>query len=144
MSEFLDLQDRLYHDYFQMKRYLLNQGDVKVQLYGSTLAFWLLIATPEADFKIDISNVCRLARKIRVNSAAIFAQSELLTITNAKYPSTSMECRQHSIPKGSSLFIGIICFKVKKPDRICFVDSAAASIQYRKHPFSFEICGRKT
>ena len=29
-SKFVDLQGDLYHDFFQMKRYLLNQVDVKV------------------------------------------------------------------------------------------------------------------
>ena len=42
LSKFLDMQGGLYHDFFQMKRYLLNQVDVKVKLYRSTPAFCLL------------------------------------------------------------------------------------------------------
>lgn len=41
LSKMLDLQGGLYHDFFQMKRYLLNQVDVKVKLYRSPTSFSL-------------------------------------------------------------------------------------------------------
>lgn len=146
LSKFLDLQGGLYHDFFQMKRYLLNQVDVKVKLYRSTPAFCLLSATPEADFKIDITDVCLLARKVRVNPAVIFAHSEMLNTMNAKYPFTRTDCRQQSIPQGSSAFHWDNLFQGQKPDKVvvCFVDSAAASGQYGKNPFNFENCGIKS
>lgn len=145
LSKLLDLQGGLYHDFFQMKRYLLNQVDVKVKLYRSTPAFSLLSAMPAADFKIDIVDVCLLARKIRVNPAVIFAHSEMLISTNAKYPFTRTDCRQQSIPQGSVSFHWDNLFQGQKPDRVvvCFVDSAAVSGNYGKNPFNFQNCGVK-
>ncbi|MEW8548440.1 MAG: hypothetical protein AB2693_33475 [Candidatus Thiodiazotropha sp.] len=145
LSKFLDMQGGLYHDFFQMKRYLLNQVDVKVKLYRSTPAFCLLSNTPSADFKIDISDVCLLARKIKVNPAVIVAHSEMLNTTNAKYPFTRTDCRMQSIPQGSSSFHWDNLFQGQKPDRVvvCFVDSAAVSGQFGKNPFNFQNCGIK-
>ena len=139
LSKFVDLQGGLYHDFFQMKRYLLNQVDVKVKLYRTTPAFCLLSETSGADFKIDITDVCLLARKVRVNPAVIFAHSEMLNTKNALYPFVRTDCRQQSIPQGSSSFHWDNLFQGQKPDRVvvCFVDSAAASGQFGKNPFNF-------
>ena len=104
LSQLLDLQGGLYHDFFQMKRYLLNQVDVKVKLYQTTQAFCLLSATSGVDFKIDITDVCLLAWKVRVNPAVIFAHSETLNTKNAFYPFVRTDCCQQSIPLGSSSF----------------------------------------
>ena len=143
LSKFLDLQGGLYHVFFQIKRYLLNQVDVKVKLYRTTPAFSLLSANPAADFKIDITDVCLLARKIRVNPAVVFAHSAMLDTVNAKYPFTRTVCRQQSIPKGNSSFIWDILFQGQKPDRVavCFVDSMAVAGKYNKNPFNFQNCG---
>lgn len=145
VSKFLDLQGGLYHDLFQMKRYLLNQVDVKVKLYRTTPAFCLLSETAGADFKVDITDICLLARKVRVNQAVILAHSEMLNTTNAKYPFTRTDVRQQSIPRGSSSFHWDNLFQGQKPDRVvvCFVDSAAVSGQFGKNPFNFENCGIK-
>ena len=145
LSKFIDMQGGLYHDFFQMKRYLLNQVDVKVKLYRSTPAFCLLSAESGADFKIDISDTCLLARKIKVNPAVIFAHSEMLNTTNAKYPFTRTDCHMQSIPQGSSSFHWDNLFQGQKPDRVvvCFVDSTAVSGQFGKNPFNFQNCGIK-
>ena len=143
LSKFLDMQGGLYHDWFQMKRYLLNQVDVKVKLYRTTPAFSLLSETAGADFKIDITDICLLARKVRVNPAVILAHSEMLNTTNAKYPFTRTDVRQQSIPAGSSPFNWNNLFQGQKPDRVvvCFVESDAASGQFGKNPFNFQNCG---
>ena len=83
LSKLFDMQGGLYHDFFQMKRYLLNQVDVKVKLYRSTPAFCLLSETAGADFEIDITDVCLLARKVKVNPAVYQAHSEMLNTKNA-------------------------------------------------------------
>ena len=64
LSELFDLQGGIMHDLFQIKRYLLNQVDVKVKLYRATPVFCLSSAEAGADYKVDIVNVCLLARKI--------------------------------------------------------------------------------
>ena len=146
LSKFLDLQGGLSHDFFQMKRYLLNQVDVKVKLYRSPPAFYLLSSMPGADFKIDITDAYLLARKVRVNPGVIYAHSEMLKTMNAKYPFTRTDVRQQSIAQGSSSFHWDNLFQGQKPDRVvvCFVDSAATSGKYDKNPFNFENCGIKS
>ena len=143
LSKFVDLQGGLYHDFFQIKRYLLNQVDVKVKLYRTTPAFSLLSANGAADYRIDIADICLLVRKIKVNTAVVFAHSEMLDTTTAKYPFTRTDCRQQSIPKGNSSFNWDNLFQGQKPDRVvvCFVDSTAIAGQYDKNPFNFQNCG---
>ena len=145
LSKFFDMQGGLHHDFFQMKRYLLNQVDVKVKLYRSTPAFCLLSETAGADYKIDITDVCLLARKVKINPGVYYAQSEMLNTKNALYPFTRTDCRMQSIPQGSSSFHWDDLFQGQKPDRVvvCFVESAAVSGQYGKNPFNFQNCGIK-
>ena len=144
-SKILDLQGGIFHNFFQMKRYLLNQVDVKVKLYRTPLAFCLSSTNPSADFKIDIVDICLLARKVRVNPAVIYAHSEMLTTTNAKYPLTRTDCRLQSIPKGNSSFHWDNLFQGQKPNRVvvCFVESSAVSGNYKSNPFNFLNCGIK-
>ena len=40
LSKYLDLQGPIFHDLFSMKRYLLNQVDVKLKLYRSSPSFF--------------------------------------------------------------------------------------------------------
>ena len=75
LSKLFDLQGGIIHDLFQIKRYLLNQVDVKVKLYRATPAFCLCSAEASADYKVDTVDVCLLARKIRVNSAVVLNPS---------------------------------------------------------------------
>lgn len=146
LSKMLDLQGGLYHDFFQMKRYLLNQVDVKVKLYRSPTSFSLSSNMTSPDFKIDLVDVCLLVRKIRVNPAVIYAHSEMLTNTNAKYPFTRTDCRLQSIPAGNSSFHWDNLFQGQKPSRVvvCFVESSAVSGNYKSNPFNFQNCGVKT
>ena len=86
-----------------------------------------------------------MARKVRVNPAVIYAHSEMLTTTNAKYPFTRTDCRLQSIPKGNSSFHWNNLFQGQKPNRVvvCFVESSAVSGNYKSNPFNFLNCGIK-
>ena len=144
-SKFLDLQGGIFHDFFQMKRYLLNQVDVNVKLYRTPPAFCLSSVNPSADFKVDLVDICLLARKVRVKPAVIYAHSEMLTTTHAKYPFTRTDCRLQSIPKGNSSFHWDNLFQGQKPNRVfmCFVESSTVSGNYKSNPFKFLNCGIK-
>ena len=142
LSELFDLQGGIMHDLFQIKRYLLNQVDVKVKLYRATPVFCLSSAEAGADYKVDTVNVCLLARKIRVNPAVIYAHSEMLGTTNAKYAFTRTVCRLQSIPNGNSSFHWDNLFQGQKHNRVvvCFVESSAVSGSYKSNPFFFQHC----
>ena len=113
LSKFLALQGGLYHDFFQMKRYLLNQVDVKVKLYGSSPSFSLLSDVLTPDFKIDIVDVCLIAQKIRVNPAVIYAHSEMLTKQMPNIHLLVQTAVSRVFLRAIRHFTGTIYFKVK-------------------------------
>ncbi len=86
-SKILDLQGPIFHDLFDMSRYLLNQVDVKLRLNRSSPAFCLHSIEASPDYKVEILDIYLLARKIRVNPAVIYGHNEMLKNTNAKYRS---------------------------------------------------------
>ena len=141
LSKLFDLQGGIIHDLFQIKRYLLNQADVKVKLYRATPAFCLSSAEASADYKVDIVDVCLLARKIRVKPAVIYAHPEMLSTTNAKYAFTrTVSITKYS--KGQLSFHWDNLFQGQKPNRVvvCFVESSAVSGNYASNPFFFQHC----
>ncbi|MES9903034.1 MAG: hypothetical protein ABW168_10160 [Sedimenticola sp.] len=146
LSKLADFQGSLAHDLFRMRRHLLNQVDVKVKLYRSSPAFCLMSGHDSPNYKIDIVDICLLARKIRVNPAVIFGHAEMLNSTNAKYPYTHTDCHLQSIPTGNSSFHWDNIFQGRKPCRVvvCFVESSAVSGSYTANPFNFQNCSIKS
>lgn len=142
LSKYLDLQGPIFHDLFSMKRYLINQVDVKLKLYRSSPAFCLNSGDASPDYRIDIYDIYLLARKIRVNPAVIYGHSEILKSTNAKYPFVRGECRIQSVPVGSSSFHWDNLFQGQKPNRVVigFVLSKAVTGDYKSNPFNFTNC----
>lgn len=142
-SKYLELQGPIFHDLFSMKRYMINQVDVKLKLYRSSPAFCLCAGDASPNYKIEIHDIYLLARKIKVNPAVIFGHSEILKTSNAKYPFTKEECRIQSIPVGSTSFHWENLFQGQKPNRVVigFVLSKAVSGDYKTNPFNFENCG---
>ena len=141
-SKVLDLQGPIFHDLFNMSRYLLNQVDVKLRLNRTSPTFCLVSGEDSPDYKISILDVYILARKIRVNPAVIYGHNEMLKNTNAKYPFVKVQCRSQSIAKGSSSFHWENLFQGNTPNRVVigFVKSRAVSGDYKSNPFNFEHC----
>lgn len=143
-SKVIDLQGPIFHDLFNISRYLLNQVDTKVRLNMSPPSFFLNTgeASPPA-YKIDILDIYILARKIRVNPAVIYGHNEMLKHSNAKYVFCRSECRSQSIATGSTSFHWENLFQNKAPSRVVigFVASKAVSGNYKANPFNFENCG---
>ncbi len=92
LSKVTDLCGPIYHPFFNMARYLLNQCDVRLKLYRSTPNFCLLSSLASPSFAIEVLDVCLLARKIKVNPAVLYGHAEILKEVNAKYPYTRTEC----------------------------------------------------
>ena len=125
-----------------MSRYLINQVDVKLKLYRTSPEFCLSSGDASPDYRIDIIDICLLARKIRVNPAAIYGHSEILKTSNAKYPFTKTECRLQSLPSGSSSFQWENLFQGQKPNRVIvgFVTAKGTSGDNKTNPFLFSNC----
>jgi hypothetical protein len=141
-SKSLDLQGPIFHDLFDMERFLLNQVDVKVKLYRSPTNFALLADSNAEDYKINFEDIYILAKKIRVNSALIYGHSKILEKQNALYPHTKVECRSQSVATGSTSFNWENMFQGKRPEKVIigFVKSKALNGDYTTNPFNFENC----
>ncbi|XP_053391890.1 uncharacterized protein F54H12.2-like [Mercenaria mercenaria] len=141
-SKTLDLQGPIFHDYFSLERYLLNQVDVKVKLYRSSPDFCLVSSESSPAFKIEIEDIYILARKIRVNPAVIYGHADILKNTNAKYPYTRVECRSQSVASGSTSFHWENILQNQRPNKVVigFVKSKTVSGDYGTNPFNFENC----
>ena len=141
-SKVLDLQGPIFHSLFTIKRYLLNQVDVKLKLYRSSPAFCLSSGDASPNYKIKIIDIYLLARKVRVNPALIVAHAELLKTTTAKYAFDRIECRSQSISAGSTVYTWDNLFAGHKPNQVivAFVKSNALSGDYKSNPFHFLNC----
>lgn len=141
-SKILELQGPIYHSLFTIKRYLLNQVDVKLKLYRSSPAFCLSAGDASPNYKIKIIDIYLLAKKVRVNPALIVAHAELLKNSTAKYPFDRVECRSQSLAAGSTMFTWDNLFQGQKPNKVvvAFVKSKALSGDYKSNPFHFLNC----
>ncbi|XP_033761501.1 uncharacterized protein F54H12.2-like [Pecten maximus] len=84
----VDLEGPIFHDLFRMDRYLLNQVNVNVKMYRSKPEFCLLSGTQNPNYKIEFEDIRLRIAKVKVNAAVIYAQSQALATTTAKYPYT--------------------------------------------------------
>lgn len=131
-SKKLDFKGPLFHDLFNMDRYLLNQVDVKVKMYRSPVNFVLNAADAGINFKINIEDIYVLVKKVRVNPAVVYGHSKILEKQNALYPFTKVECRSQSIATGSTSFSWENMFQGRRPEKVIvgFVKSKAINGDY--------------
>ena len=57
LSKSFDMEGPIYHDIFQMKRYILNQVDVQVRLYRSKSSFCLMSVVDKAEYHVSLEDV---------------------------------------------------------------------------------------
>ena len=141
-SKVIDLQGPVFHHFFQLPRYMLNQVDVKLKLFRSSPAFSLLSGEANPSYKIEILDIYLLARKIKVSPSVIYGHSEMLNHTNAKYFYPKSETRIQSIPSDSTTFHWENLFQGQKPSKVVigFVKSASTTGNYVTNPFNFLNC----
>ena len=139
-SKTVALQGPLFHDFFQIPRYLLNQVSVKVKLYRNSPAFALLSGEASPDYRIDIVDIYLLARKVKVNPAIIYSHNEILKSTNAKYFYPKTDTRIQSVPAGATSFHWENLYQGQKPNKVVvgFVKSVGTSGNYKTNPFDFQ------
>lgn len=126
-----DMQGPIHHDLFKMDRYLLNQ--VKPE-------FCLMSNIANAKYKIVFEEVLLRVAKVRVNPAVVYAQSQALMSTNAKYPFTQTIVKQMTIPSGGTSFTYDNIFQDVRPYFITigFVQATATTGNYGQNPWFFQ------
>lgn len=115
---------------------------MKLKLYRSSPTFCLSSGDASPNYKVKITDIYLLARKVRVNPALIVAHAELLRTTTAKYPFDRVECRSQTIAAGSTVYTWDNLFQGQKPNTIviAFVKSNALSGDHKANPFHFINC----
>ncbi|WAR10272.1 YMD2-like protein [Mya arenaria] len=140
-SKSVDMQGPIFHDLFDMDRYLLNEVDVKVKLYRSSIDFCLMVGDA-VPYRLVIEDIYILTRKIRVNPAVIYGHSKILEKQNALYPYNKTEVKSVSIATGSTTFSWDNMYQGRRPNKLIlgFVKSKAVSGDIKTNPFNFENC----
>ena len=85
-SKSLNMVGPIFHDLFQMTRYLINGCDLRLRLYHTRPEFSIMSNEATPSYMIDIEDIFLLVRKVHCNHAVIFGHSEILKSENAKYP----------------------------------------------------------
>lgn len=141
-SKTVDMEGPLYHDLFNIDRYILNQVAVNVKLTRSNPEFCLMTNQENPKYQLIIEECILKAAKIQVNPSVIFGHSEILKTVSAKYSFTKTEVKQITIPSGTVNFDQDQLFQNLRPNRmvIGFVDAIASSSSssFTKNPFNFE------
>ncbi|CAC5387024.1 unnamed protein product [Mytilus coruscus] len=139
-SKSLDMEGMLFHDLFEMDRYLLNMVDVKLKLFRSKPSFCLVSREDDADYDVVIEDIVVKVCKIKVNPAIIFAHSEALKSTNAKYPYTKTVMKHITLMIGSTNAVLENIFQDVKPKRIIMglTSTNAVNGDYQLNPWNFQ------
>ena len=139
-SKALDLEGPLFHDLFEMDRYLLNMVDVKLKLYRNRPSFCLMTNEMDPDYDIHIEDIVVKVCKIRVNPAIIYAHSQALKTTAAKYPFTKTIMKHITLMSGSTNTIIENVFQDTRPKRLVigFTATGAVNGDYQLNPWNFK------
>lgn len=134
------MEGPLYHDLFNMDRFILNQVAINVRLTRARSEFCLMTNVASPDYKVEIEDIVLKACKVQINPAVIYGHAEILKTVNAKYPFTKTEVKQIAIAKGTVNFDQDQLFQYIRPNRVVvgFVNAFGAAGDYTKNPFNFQ------
>ncbi len=143
LSKIIDLCGPIYHPFFNMSRYLLNQCDVRLKLYRSTPNFCLMSNVDTPSYAVELLDVCLLVQKIKVNPAVLYGTAKLRRKLppNIRIVKLSVVCR--ALPKELLASTGIQCFQAKNQPKswLPSLRHLTVSGDYSKNPFNFQNCG---
>lgn len=128
------------HDAFQLDRYILNQTAMNIKFYRAKPEFYLMTDSLIPEYKIVIDEMILNMCKIQVNPSVIFAHSQLLQKSNAKYPYVKTEVRLAAISQGQLNFnIDNVCQGIR-PNKIviAFANSQSVSGSFLTSPWNFQ------
>ncbi|XP_033725175.1 uncharacterized protein LOC117315139 [Pecten maximus] len=136
----VDLEGPIFHDLFRMDRYLLNQVNVNVKMYRSKPEFCLLSGEQSPNYRIEFEDIRLHIAKVKVNPAVIYAQSQALATTTAKYPFTESVLKHVTLAAGGTSFTYDNLFQGMRPNFVTvgFVNSTAITGAYDQNPWFFQ------
>ena len=128
------------HDAFQLDKYILNLTGMNIKFYRAKPEFYLMTDSLNPGYKIVIDEMVLNICKVQVNPAVVFAHSQQLEKTNAKYPYVKTEVRLAAISQGQVSFnIDNVCQGIR-PNKIvvAFANSQSVSGSYYTSPWNFQ------
>lgn len=139
LSKEIDMIGRLHTDIFFQSRYMLNEVNTRIKLTRSKDSFCLM--APGADaFKVKITSVTMMVRKVKISSNVYLAHARALETSLAKYPIKRVICKTFTIPAGNLDTNQEKIFSGQLPSRLIIgcVDNRAFNGTYNLNPFNFQ------
>ncbi|KAK3104529.1 hypothetical protein FSP39_004275 [Pinctada imbricata] len=138
-SRVVQLIGPISHDLCKLDRYILNQVGIDIKIYRSKPQFCLMTNELDDDYNFHIEDISMKVCKIQINPAVIYAHSQALQSTNAKYPFTKTDVKMMALAQGQVNFTWDNIFQGMRPNKIVigFVNSQAVAGSFSLNPFSF-------
>ncbi len=139
-SAWVQVMAPLHCDLFFQDRYLLNQIDVRLQLYRNNDRFLLVSFEQAPDYKMEIRNMHWLVKAVEIAPSVSLAIEKTLQHFTAKYPVRRVEIKTMNIAAGLRSTADNALFTGQLPRRLVIgcVDSDAFHGTYGKSPFNFK------
>jgi hypothetical protein len=144
-SKWVELMAPIHADLFMQERFLINQCDLRIELYRNSDRFCLqkFIAADGEQYYLDIKNMSLFMKKVEVADSISLAIENMLQTTSVKYPVRRCQVTCMHITENrrstplNSLFSGPL------PRRLVvgLVGSGAVRGDYSFSPFNFNDFG---
>ena len=135
----IELISRLYNDFFNTDRYLLNGVNMKISLKRHKPEFFLL---KEGNFDVDliIENAILYVRRVKISPQIMLAHSLALEKASAKYPIKRVIISHFAINKDVLDYKTPSLVTTVLPQRVIvgMVDHSAFNGNYKLNPFNFQ------
>jgi hypothetical protein len=134
----IDMIGRIHSDIFFQERYMLNEVNVRIKLISSNDAFCLM-STGGTQFKVVVTFVSLLNRKVKISPSAHLAHAKTIEVGTAKYPIRHVMCKTFTIPTGYLDATHETLFSGQLPIRLIvgLVDNRAYNGSRERNPFNF-------
>ena len=139
-SRSVSLEGRLHSDLFAQDRYILGAVPIKIKLGTSRNPFFLESSAADSDYKVVIEDCTFRVRRINFSASIVMSHSSALKKTTSKYPTSRVDCKFASVPRGNMSGNQPNIFQGALPIRIVIgmVDADAFNGTYAKNPFNFK------
>ena len=139
----LDMAGKLHVDMMFQERYILNEVPMKLRLTRSKDAFCLDSPTNNAAFKVQLTDVKFVVRRVQISTVVQQGHAKALEASNAKYPLTRGECKTILISAGTRSATEENLYNGQLPKRIVvgFITNNALNGAYDASPFHFQHFG---
>jgi len=143
-SAWVELMAPIHADLFMQERFLINQCDLRIELYRNSDNFCIINnGTTTDSYKLEVKQMSLFVKKVEVMESIGVSIESMLQTTSAKYPIKRVQLTTMHITENrrstplNALFSGIL------PRRIVvgMVEAEAARGSIKKNPFLFNDFG---